>query len=81
MEAKYIAFDENIGTGIQFDNVRYSPVEGNRFTCFETILLMLLDTVLHLLLVWYIENVYPGIYKTRQHTQITVFSSRYLWHT
>jgi hypothetical protein len=56
-------------------------VEGNRFTCFETILLMLLDTVLHLLLVWYIENVYPGIYKTRQHTQITVFSSRYLWHT
>ncbi|CAF1655294.1 unnamed protein product, partial [Adineta ricciae] len=62
MGAKYIAFYENIGTGIQFDNIRYSPVEGDRFTCFETVLFMLLDTILHLLLMWYIENVYPGTY-------------------
>lgn len=62
MGAKYIAFYENIGTGIQFDNIRYSPVEGDRFTCFETVLFMLLDTIIHLLLMWYIENVYPGTY-------------------
>jgi hypothetical protein len=61
MGAKYIAFYENIGTGIQFDNIRYSPVEGDQFTCFETVLFMLLDTFIHLILMWYIENVYPGI--------------------
>ncbi|UJR38397.1 hypothetical protein I4U23_031066 [Adineta vaga] len=62
MGAKYIAFYENIGTGIQFDNIRFSPVEGDRFTCFETVLFMLFDTILHLLLMWYIENVFPGTY-------------------
>ncbi|CAF1349808.1 unnamed protein product [Adineta steineri] len=62
MGAKYIAFYENIGTGIQFDNIRYSPVEGDRFTCFETVLFMLLDTCIHLILMWYIENVYPGTF-------------------
>jgi hypothetical protein len=61
MGAKYIAFYENIGTGIQFNNIRYSPVEGDQFTCFETVLFMLLDTFIHLLLMWYIENIYPGI--------------------
>lgn len=60
MGAKYIAFYENIGTGIQFNNIRLSPVEGDRFTCFETVLFMLLDTFIHMVLVWYIENVYPG---------------------
>lgn len=60
MGAKYIAFYENIGTGIQFDNIRFSPVEGDRFTCFETVLFMLLDTLIYLILMWYVENVYPG---------------------
>lgn len=62
MGAKYIAFYENIGTGIQFNNIQYSPVEGDRFTCFETVLFMLFDTLIHLILMWYIENVYPGTY-------------------
>lgn len=62
MGAKYIAFYENIGTGIQFDNIRYSPVEGDRFTCFETVIFMLVDTIIHLILMWYIENVFPGSY-------------------
>ncbi|CAF3675437.1 unnamed protein product [Rotaria socialis] len=62
MGAKYIAFYENIGTGIQFDNIRYSPVEGDSFTCFETVLFMIFDTLIHLILMWYIENVYPGTY-------------------
>ena len=65
MGAKYIAFYENIGTGIQFDNIRYSPVEGDRFTCFETVIFMLLDTFIHLILMWYIENVYPGRFSNR----------------
>jgi len=63
MGAKYIAFYENIGTGIQFDNIRYSPVEGDRFTCFVTVLFMLFDTFIHLILMWYIENVFPGIFE------------------
>ncbi len=62
MGAKYIAFYENIGTGIQFDNIRFSPVEDDRFTCFETVLFMLFDTFIYLLLMWYIENVFPGTY-------------------
>ena len=49
--------------GIQFNNIRYSPVEGDRFTCFETVLFMLFDTFIHLVLMWYIENVYPGMFK------------------
>ncbi|CAF0992599.1 unnamed protein product, partial [Didymodactylos carnosus] len=62
MGSKYIAFYENIGTGIQFNNIRLSPVEGDKFTCFETVMFMLLDTVIHLILMWYVENVYPGSY-------------------
>ena len=70
MGAKYIAFYENIGTGIQFDNIRYSPVEGDHFTCFETILFMLLDACIHLILMWYIENVYPGTFSLSWKFQI-----------
>ena len=66
MGSKYIAFYENIGTGIQFNNIRYSPVEGDRFTCFETVLFMLFDTLIYLLLMWYIENVFPGIFQANK---------------
>ncbi|CAF4081664.1 unnamed protein product [Rotaria sordida] len=62
MGVKYIAFYENIGTGIQFDNIQYSPVEDDHFTCFETILFIVLDTCIYLILMWYIENIYPGTY-------------------
>lgn len=84
MGAKYIAFYENIGTGIQFNNIRFSPVEGDRFTCFETLLFMLADTFLHLFLMWYIENVFPGrsaIGKRKRKCRQSIHSFRIVWNT
>ena len=58
--SKYIAFYENDGAGIQFNNLRKSPLENDTYNCFNCIILMLIDCVLYLILAWYIENVNPS---------------------
>ena len=58
--SKYIAFYENDGAGIQFNNLRESPLENDSYNCFNCIILMLIDCVLYLVLAWYIENVNPS---------------------
>lgn len=54
--AKY----EQQGIGIQWYNINKSPEEGERYTFVVSIIMMLVDAVLHFLLTWYIENVFPG---------------------
>uniref|UniRef100_A0A672GMS6 P-type phospholipid transporter n=1 Tax=Salarias fasciatus TaxID=181472 RepID=A0A672GMS6_SALFA len=53
---------EEQGIGIQWSNITQSPVEGERYTFIISIGMMLCDAVLHWLLTWYIENVFPGQY-------------------
>ena len=58
--SKYIAFYENDGAGIQFNNLRESPLENDTYNCFNCVIIMLIDCVLYLILAWYIENVNPS---------------------
>uniref|UniRef100_A0A3P8U6Q8 P-type phospholipid transporter n=1 Tax=Amphiprion percula TaxID=161767 RepID=A0A3P8U6Q8_AMPPE len=56
--AKY----EQQGIGIQWHNINKSPEEGERYTFVISIVMMLVDAIIHWLLTWYIENVFPGQY-------------------
>ena len=58
--AKYFAFYEMEGVGVQWNNIARSPIEGDEFSLQSVILVMFFDSVLYALLTWYIENVHPG---------------------
>ncbi|XP_037068888.1 ATP-binding cassette sub-family A member 2-like [Pollicipes pollicipes] len=57
---KYIGFYEQQGTGVDWSSWTVSPVENDSFNMAITMLIMLLDPLLYAVLVWYIENVFPG---------------------
>lgn len=58
--SKYIAFYENDGQGIQWSNIRESPLENDTYNCFNAMCIMIIDCVIYLLLACYIENVNPS---------------------
>ncbi|XP_075459417.1 phospholipid-transporting ATPase ABCA1-like isoform X2 [Ascaphus truei] len=53
---------EEQGKGLQWSNIRISPVDGERYSFIISMFMMLFDGFLYLLLTWYIENVFPGQY-------------------
>ncbi|CAL1591240.1 unnamed protein product [Knipowitschia caucasica] len=53
---------EEQGIGIQWHNIGISPEKGDRYSFIVSIFMMLFDALLHWLLTWYIENVFPGQY-------------------
>lgn len=60
--AKYFAFYEEVGVGVQWSNLNVSPLEDDAFSLAHVATMMLADALLYSLLVWYIENVHPGSY-------------------
>ncbi|XP_014259615.2 ATP-binding cassette sub-family A member 2-like [Cimex lectularius] len=60
--SNYFGMKELEGTGSKWNNVSSSPVIGDTFNLLVIMVVMLLDSVLYLLLTWYIENVFPGNY-------------------
>lgn len=60
ISSKYIAFFENDGSGLQWQNLNKSPLENDNYNCLNCIIFMLADCVLYLVLAWYIENVNPS---------------------
>ncbi|XP_041370956.1 ATP-binding cassette sub-family A member 2-like [Gigantopelta aegis] len=58
--SKYFAYYEEMGIGVQWSNISESPVTDDEFTLFMVALMLIFDTFLYLLLVWYIEHVFPG---------------------
>ncbi|XP_012935434.1 ATP-binding cassette sub-family A member 2 [Aplysia californica] len=60
--AKYFAFYEEMGVGVQWDNLSISPTEHDEFNLFLVTLMMVVDCIVYGLLVWYIEHVHPGSY-------------------
>ena len=58
--AKYFAFYEIEGVGVQWSNMHISPVEGDNFNLLMVLLMMVFDALLYGVLTWYIENVHPG---------------------
>nr|XP_042904131.1 ATP-binding cassette sub-family A member 2 isoform X3 [Parasteatoda tepidariorum] len=60
--AKYFAFYEEVGVGVQWSNIAISPVEDDEYSLLSVAIMMMMDAVLYSILVWYIENVHPGSY-------------------
>ncbi|CAN9506482.1 unnamed protein product [Ophioblennius macclurei] len=59
---EYLSRYEEQGMGLQWDNIRTSPLEGDEFSFLTSICMMWLDTVLYAVLAWYLDNVFPGQY-------------------
>ncbi|CAG5130291.1 unnamed protein product, partial [Candidula unifasciata] len=60
--AKYFAFYEEMGVGVQWTNIYISPAEHDEFNLFLVTLMMVIDCFIYGVLVWYIEHVHPGSY-------------------
>ncbi|XP_059174017.1 ATP-binding cassette sub-family A member 2-like isoform X2 [Physella acuta] len=60
--AKYFAFYEEMGIGVQWKNIAVSPAEHDEFNLFMVTMMMVFDCFLYAILVWYIEHVHPGSY-------------------
>jgi len=58
--AKYFAFYEIEGVGVQWNNMAVSPVEDDEYNLQLILLMMVFDALLYGLLTWYIEHVHPG---------------------
>ena len=58
--AKYFAYYEEEGVGVQWSNIYISPVEDDPYNLLMVTVMMLIDSMIYGLLVWYIENVHPG---------------------
>lgn len=60
--AKYFAFYEIEGVGVQWNNIAISPVEDDQYNLLLVVMMMFLDALIYSILTWYIENVHPGSY-------------------
>ena len=60
MACRYIARWEEQGIGAQWDNYYKSPLPDDTYSLGTCINMMLLDAVIYLLILWYLENVMPG---------------------
>uniref|UniRef100_A0A8C1ZZ12 P-type phospholipid transporter n=1 Tax=Cyprinus carpio TaxID=7962 RepID=A0A8C1ZZ12_CYPCA len=58
----YLSRYEEQGLGLQWDNIHTSPLEGDEYSFFTSIHMMLLDAVIYAFLAWYLDNVFPGQY-------------------
>ncbi|XP_070191694.1 phospholipid-transporting ATPase ABCA3-like [Littorina saxatilis] len=58
--ANVIGLYEGTGDGVQWDNFANPATVDDNFTLLNAMLMLLLDSCLHLLITWYLENVRPG---------------------
>ncbi|KAM4548979.1 phospholipid-transporting ATPase ABCA1 isoform 1-T1 [Odontesthes bonariensis] len=58
----YFSQYEEQGVGIQWYNLRVSPVEGDRYSFTTSIMMLYADAFLYAIAAWYIEAVFPGDY-------------------
>nr|XP_023696048.1 retinal-specific ATP-binding cassette transporter isoform X3 [Paramormyrops kingsleyae] len=59
---EYLSRYEEQGLGLQWDNLKTSPLEGDEFSFLISIRMMVLDTFLYAVLAWYLDNIFPGQY-------------------
>eukprot|EP00111_Clytia_hemisphaerica_P002239 TCONS_00006276-protein len=60
--ARYFALFEQNGVGLQWSNLSMSPIEGDDFNMGKVFTMLLADTFIYAILVWYIESIHPGTY-------------------
>ncbi|KAI2659243.1 Phospholipid-transporting ATPase ABCA1 [Labeo rohita] len=58
---RILAYEEQ-GVGIQWFNLRSSPMEGDTYNFTISIVMLYVDAVIYALATWYIEAVFPGQY-------------------
>ena len=58
---EYLSRYEEQGLGLQWDNIGTSPLEGDTYSFFTSIRMMVFDAVLYAVLAWYLDNVFPGL--------------------
>ncbi|XP_039512135.1 phospholipid-transporting ATPase ABCA1 isoform X2 [Pimephales promelas] len=59
---EYFSQYEEQGVGIQWFNLRSSPVEGDSYSFTTAIVMLYVDAAIYALATWYIEAVFPGQY-------------------
>lgn len=64
--AQILSRFEAKGVGLKFDNLSSAPSDVDSFSMATVFGMLILDTVLYLVLTWYIENVNPGTYGVPQ---------------
>ncbi|XP_046358771.2 phospholipid-transporting ATPase ABCA3-like [Haliotis rufescens] len=58
--AKVISLYEGAGSGVQWSNFHEPATVDDNFSLLDAILMLLGDTAIHLLITWYMDNVWPG---------------------
>lgn len=58
---EYLSRYEEQGLGLQWGNIRTSPLEGDEYSFLFSIKMMLFDAFLYGILSWYLDNVFPGM--------------------
>uniref|UniRef100_A0A669R926 P-type phospholipid transporter n=1 Tax=Phasianus colchicus TaxID=9054 RepID=A0A669R926_PHACC len=59
---EYLSRYEEQGLGLQWGNIRTSPLEGDEYSFLFSIKMMLFDAFLYGILSWYLDHVFPGDY-------------------
>ncbi|XP_062412894.1 retinal-specific phospholipid-transporting ATPase ABCA4-like [Sardina pilchardus] len=59
---EYLSRYEEQGLGLQWDNIRTSPLDGDKYSFITSICMMALDALIYGILAWYLDNVFPGQY-------------------
>ncbi|XP_047223624.1 retinal-specific phospholipid-transporting ATPase ABCA4 isoform X2 [Girardinichthys multiradiatus] len=59
---EYLSRYEEQGLGLQWNNIRSSPLEKDTYSFLTSILMMVFDAILYGILAWYLDNVFPGQY-------------------
>lgn len=57
---EYLSRYEEQGLGLQWGNIRTSPLEGDEYSFLFSINMMIFDALLYGILAWYLDNVFPG---------------------
>lgn len=58
---EYLSRYEEQGLGLQWSNIRTSPLEGDEYSFLFSIKMMLFDAFLYGILSWYLDHVFPGM--------------------
>ncbi|RMC08477.1 hypothetical protein DUI87_14721 [Hirundo rustica rustica] len=75
---EYLSRYEEQGLGLQWGNIRTSPLEGDEYSFLLSIKMMLFDAFLYGILSWYLDNVFPGDYGLPQPWYFPVLESYWL---
>ncbi|XP_013927291.1 PREDICTED: fibronectin type III and SPRY domain-containing protein 1-like, partial [Thamnophis sirtalis] len=57
---EYLSRYEEQGLGLQWNNIRSSPLEGDKYSFLLSMVIMVFDGFVYGLLAWYLDNVFPA---------------------